>query len=68
MFVTSGGEFDSDDPKATTDSDGTITLEFADCENGLITYTITSLGLSGVIPIERIVGDNVALCEMLADP
>jgi hypothetical protein len=51
VFVTSGG--------------GTIKLEFADCKNGLVSYEITSLGISGEIPIERIVQDNVALCELL---
>jgi hypothetical protein len=67
VFVTSGGVFDSNDPPATTDTggDGTIKLEFADCENGLVSYEITSLGISGEIPIERIVQDNVALCELL---
>lgn len=67
LFVTSGGVFDSNEPPATTDpeGDGTIKLEFADCENGLVSYEITSLGISGEIPIERIVQDNVALCELL---
>ena len=51
VFVTSGG--------------GTIKLEFVDCKNGLVSYEITSLGISGEIPIERIVQDNVALCELL---
>ena len=59
--------FDSADPPATTDpaGDGTIKLEFADCEEGLVDYSITSLGLAGTIPIERIANDNVPLCEML---
>jgi hypothetical protein len=30
-----------------------------------VTYEITSLDISGVIPIERIVLDNVPLCELL---
>jgi len=67
IFVTEGGVFDSPQPPATTDQagDGTMTIEFADCTEGLVTYDITSLGISGAIPIERITPDNVALCESL---
>jgi len=70
IFVTKGGVFDAAEPPATTDpeGDGIMTLEFADCENGLVNYEITSLGISGKIPIQRIALDNVPLCEALADP
>ena len=70
IFVTEGGVFDSAEPVATTDlsGDGTITIEFADCTEGLVNYEITSLGISGEIPIQRIVLDNVPLCEALASP
>ncbi|MCH7506865.1 MAG: DUF3179 domain-containing protein [Proteobacteria bacterium] len=68
IFVTEGGVFDSAEPAAATDlaGDGTITLEFADCTEGLVNYEITSLGISGEIPIQRIVPDKIALCEALA--
>jgi len=67
IFVTSGGVFDAAQPPATTDldGDGTITIEFANCSEGMLSYEITSLGISGEIPIERIVQDNAALCETL---
>jgi len=70
IFVTEGGIFDAAVPVAETDpaGDGTLTLEFADCTEGLVNYEITSLGISGEIPIERITPDNVALCETLASP
>ena len=70
IFVTKGGVFDAVAPTASTDpaGDGTITLEFADCTEGMVNYTITSLGISGKIPIQRVVGDNIALCEALAAP
>lgn len=70
IFVTEGGEFDSAQPPASTDpdGDGTMILEFEDCTQGLVTYEIESLGISGEIPIERIVDDNVALCEALLNP
>jgi len=70
IFVTEGGVFDAVEPVAETDpaGDGTLTLEFADCTEGLVNYEIASLGISGEIPIERITPDNVALCETLASP
>ena len=70
IFVTTGGVFDSAQPPITTDQegDGTLTIEFSDCENGLVNYEITSLGISGNIPIQRTTLDNVALCEALCNP
>jgi plastocyanin len=70
IFVTEGGVFDAAEPVATTDlaGDGTLTIEFADCTEGLVNYDITSLDISGEIPIQRIVPDNVLLCEALASP
>lgn len=68
VYLTSGGVFDQAAPAPATDpaGDGSITLEFAGCGEGLLSYQITSLGLSGEIPIERIVGDNETLCAELA--
>ena len=40
-------------------------LKFSDCNTAVITYDIPSVGLSGEVPIERIVQDNVTLCESL---
>jgi len=70
VFVTEGGVFDAAKPAPSTDQDGigTMTIEFSDCENALVTYDIASLDLSDEIPIERIMMDNVPLCEMLAQP
>ena len=45
----------------------TMTLEFADCTEGLVQYEITSLGISGEIPIQRIASDNISLCESLLE-
>jgi len=42
-----------------------MTVTWSDCESALVSYDIPSLGLAGEIPIERIVPDNVALCESL---
>ncbi|MFC1605380.1 formylglycine-generating enzyme family protein [Pseudomonadota bacterium] len=70
IYLTEGGQFDAVDPPAATDpaGDGSLTIEFADCNSGLATYQITSLGISGEIPLERIALDNVPLCETLASP
>jgi hypothetical protein len=69
ITVTEGGVFDAAEPPASNDGvgDGTMVVEFADCSAGMVTYEIPSLGLSGEIPIQRIVEDNVALCEALAN-
>jgi Tol biopolymer transport system component len=68
IYVTEGGVFDAAEPAATTNQagDGVMTVEFADCENGMVNYELTSLGISGNIPIQRIVLDNVPLCETLS--
>ena len=68
IFSTTGGVFDSTEPAAETDPAGVglMTVEFADCREALVTYDMPSLGLSGAVPIQRLVDDNVALCETLA--
>jgi choice-of-anchor B domain-containing protein len=66
--LTRGGVFDAAAPMPTQDPDGTIILEFTDCNTGLLTYDIHSIGHQGEIPIERIALDNVSLCESLAAP
>ena len=65
IFVTEGGIFDAGTPVPVTTPDGTIIIEFSDCTAGTITYDIPSVGRQGVIPIQRITPDNVALCEAL---
>ena len=65
--MTGGGVFDAAVPAVSTDpeGDGTLTLEFADCTQGMVNYAITSLGISGEIPIQRISAGNMPLCESL---
>jgi hypothetical protein len=69
ITVTEGGVFDAAEPAASNDGvgDGTMTIEFADCTAGLVTYDIPSVGRSGEIPIQRIVEDNVPVCESLSE-
>ncbi len=65
LVLTSGGVFDSGDPEAVNDPDpyGTITIKWTSCNEGILSYDIPSLGLTGDIPITRIVTENVPLCE-----
>ena len=67
IYLTEGGVFDAANPPASNDGvgDGTITIEFADCTEGLVTYEMDFPDVSGKIPIQRITNDNVALCEAL---
>jgi len=65
--VTQGGIFDASNPVPTQGLDGTIILEFSDCNTGTVSYDITSIDLQGVIPIERIALDNVPLCESMQE-
>lgn len=67
VYVSEGGVFDAATPAPVTDpaGDGTMIIEFADCTAGIVSYEITSAGLSGEIPIQRVAPDNVSLCEDL---
>jgi hypothetical protein len=66
ISVSSGGVFDSSEPVVGPPvTDGSMTISWSDCESGLVSYEIDSLGISGDIPIERVASDNVTLCESL---
>ena len=66
VTLTTGGLFD--DPTAPASNSppgsyGTMTISFEDCSNGEVVYDLSSLGLSGTIPITRLADNNVPLCE-----
>jgi cyclophilin family peptidyl-prolyl cis-trans isomerase len=66
--IASGGLFDSASEVQNTEppgSDGTITLSFEGCNSGLVEYDIPSIDRQGSVPIERVAGDNIDLCEAL---
>ena len=69
VYTTSGGVFDSTEP-AVGDPvrDGTLRIHFANCSEATAIYEMPRAGLSGAMPLQRIVADNVALCETLKDP
>ncbi|MGA9573147.1 MAG: M6 family metalloprotease domain-containing protein [Lysobacterales bacterium] len=65
ISFASGGIFDSSKP-VTEITDGTITLTFTDCNNGTVEYNIPSINQQGTVPIQRVVSDNIALCESMS--
>jgi DNA-binding beta-propeller fold protein YncE len=64
--LTRGGVFNMADPVPVQEPDGTITLEFSDCNAALVSYDILSADAQGEIPIERIAADNIGLCQSQA--
>jgi hypothetical protein len=64
--ITSGGVFDRSSPQPTTTASGALELKFNNCSEGTVSFDIPSIGTSGSIPIQRIVNDNVSLCEDLS--
>jgi hypothetical protein len=65
VSVTAGGVFDSPYPRPLAEPDGEILLEFSTCNAGVVTYDIPSIDRQSVVPIERIVLDNVTQCYLL---
>lgn len=66
--MTSGGLFDSSAEITRTDppgSDGTLVLTFDGCNSGTVEYDIPSINRQGIVPIQRVAGDNIVLCEAL---
>jgi len=66
--MTSGGVFDTATDIQRTDppgSDGTILLIFTSCNSGTVEYDIPSIHRQGIVPIQRVAGDNIALCQAL---
>jgi DNA-binding beta-propeller fold protein YncE len=66
VWVTSGGVFDAAVPAPGRVMEGKIILEFSGCNGGSVSYEFDSdEAPRGIVPIERIVLDNVPLCEAL---
>jgi plastocyanin len=64
VYETAGGVFDAPTPQPDPALlVGTINITWTGCNSGVLSYDLPSLSLSGDIPIERIVLDNVAACE-----
>jgi hypothetical protein len=64
--LTSGGIFNGSDPVASQlPGYGAISLVFISCNEAILTYNFSTVGLSGEMTLTRALEDNVALCEML---
>jgi hypothetical protein len=64
VYETEGGSFD--DPKVSeTNAVGSMTIDFTDCSNALLTYSITDEALAGTINIKRAIPGTEALCQEL---
>jgi len=61
----SGGLFDTSPPQPVREVVGTLVLRFEDCNTGSVAYDFPAISRSGVIPIQRVAIDNVAVCEAL---
>ncbi len=63
--IASGGLFDQPGNIERV-TDGTITLNFDNCESGTVTYDIPSINRQGTVLIKRVASDNIVLCESLS--
>jgi plastocyanin len=67
VFETTGGSFDDPTPVNTTKV-GTMSLDFTDCSNAQLTYSLPAESAAGDIAITRVLPGGKALCEELAGP
>jgi len=66
--ITSGGVFNAGEPAPVQQPDGIVVLRMSSCSQGSVEFDIPSIGMQGVVPMQRIASDNVALCESLVEP
>ena len=64
VFETTGGSFDDPMPPDTTKV-GTMSLDFTDCSNALLSYSLPVDPAEGDIAITRVIPGSQALCEEL---
>jgi hypothetical protein len=65
LHETLGGRF-ADPQAVTTTPVGQVTLAFADCANGQLSYRIDDEGLEGAFPLTRVFPGAELSCEQLA--
>ena len=69
VTLTQGGVFDSSQPAVENVLDyGSYTLEALGCDSILLTYDLPAIPRQRTIELERVVKDNVAVCEALNGP
>ena len=65
VYEITGGSFDEPKPSETK-AVGSLTIDFTDCSNARLTYSITDEALEGIIDIKRAIPGTETLCEELA--
>ena len=65
VYETTGGSFD-DSKLVNIDKVGTMVLDFQDCNNALLMYSLTDDGLNNSIAISRAIPGSQVMCEELA--
>jgi hypothetical protein len=65
VFETTGGSFDDPMPPDTIKA-GAMSLDFTDCINALLSYSLPANGAEGDIAITRVIPGGQTLCEELA--
>jgi hypothetical protein len=64
VYETADGSFDNPQP-SETDAVGSMIIDFTDCSNALLNYSITGEALAGMIDIRRAIPGTEALCQEL---
>lgn len=62
VYETQGGSFDDAAPSETSEV-GTMTIDFTDCSNALLSYSISDGPLAGMIDITRAIPGTGAACQ-----
>ena len=66
--LTTGGVFNQSDPLPVQDTGyGNIVVEFTGCNHANISFDFPAAGESGQFEAQRVLEDNIVLCEMLSD-
>jgi hypothetical protein len=65
VFETTGGSFDDPEPISTTEV-GTMSIDFTDCSNAQLSYSLPADPVEGDLAITRVIPGGKALCEELA--
>ncbi len=65
VYETTGGRFD--DPQTTnTLQVGTMSIDFTDCSNAQLSYSLTDEGAEGGMTVSRLIPGGQSLCEELS--
>jgi hypothetical protein len=65
VYETIGGSFDDPEPVSRTKV-GTMSLDFTDCSNATLSYSLPADSAEGDIAITRVIPAGQALCEEFA--